>query len=62
MQQSVLGVLTVCEKYRTHSRVKLPVSIDIICFHFYNFEINMLLVNIGFYSVQFKNVSYQNLM
>lgn len=29
---------------------------------FINLEINMLLVNIGFYSVQLENVSYQNLM
>lgn len=29
---------------------------------FINLEINMLLVNIDFYSVQFEYVSYQNLM
>lgn len=38
------------------SRLILSASI------FINLEINMLLVNIGFYSVQFENVSYQNLM
>ena len=37
------------------SRLILSASI------FINLEINMLLVNIGFYSVQFENVSYQNL-
>lgn len=39
--------------------VKLPVSIDIIC---YLWEVYVASNNTGFYSVQFENVSYQNLM